>query len=162
MIPYFHASGHFPYAKSCHLYVQGMENLSSKLTAEQYNKFVNNSYITMRQSDRFWSGVWSDMTIETTLMRAFSGQGGMTRGRGVTNSTLSKWVIGMSAIHDICTSLEEFCGVLFTSSEQHTDFGQARQTKDAADVTKLIEWFGKYSPFLATSNIMSIATGGGW
>ena len=159
MIPYFHASGHFPYAKSCHLYVQDMENLSSKLTAEQYNKFVNNSYFTMRRSDRFLSGVWSDMTIETTLMRAFSGQGGMTRGRGVTNSTLSKWVIGMSATHDICTSLEEFCGVLFTSSEQHTDFGQARQTKDAADVTKLIEWFGKYSPFPATSDIMSIVTG---
>lgn len=26
MLPYFHASGHFPYAKSAHLYLQDMQN----------------------------------------------------------------------------------------------------------------------------------------
>lgn len=159
MIPYFHAAGHFPYAKSCHLYIQDMEKLHEKLSPEEYHKFVNNSYFTMRRSDRFWAGVWSDMTIETTLMRSFSSQGGMTRGRGVTDSTLSKWVVGMSATHDICTSLEEFSGVLFSTSEQHADFGQARQNKDAADIAKLNGWFEKFPPFPETSDIMSIATG---
>lgn len=159
MIPYFHAAGHFPYAKSCHLYIQDMEKLNEKLSPEEYHKFVNDSYFTMRRSDRFWAGVWSDMTIETTLMRSFSSQGGMTRGRGVTNSTLSKWVVGMSATHDICTSLEEFSGVLFSTSEQHADFGEARQKKDAADIAKLTDWFEKFPPFPETSDIMSIATG---
>lgn len=67
----------------------------------------------------------------------------MTCGRGVTNSTLSKWVVGMSVTHDICTSLEEFSGVLFSTREQHADFGQARQNNDAANIAKLTSWFGK-------------------
>lgn len=159
MIPFFHASGHFPYAKSCHLYVQDMENLPSKMTPEDYTKFVTSGYFTVRRSDRFWSGVWSDMTIETTLMRAFHSRGGVTRGRGVADSALSKWVIGMSATHDICVSLEEFCGVLFSSSEQHKDFGEAHRTKDAADIAKLTEWFNTNHPFPEIGDIMSIATG---
>jgi len=48
MIPYFHAAGHFPYAKSCHLYIQDMEKLHEKLSPEEYHKFVNDSYFTMR------------------------------------------------------------------------------------------------------------------
>jgi len=99
------------------------------------------------------------MTIETTLMRSFSSQGGMTHGRGVTNCTLSKLVIGVSATHDICTSLEEFGGVLFSTSEQHADFRQARQNKDAADIAKLTDWFEEFPPFPETRDIISIVTG---
>lgn len=40
----------------------------------------------------------------------------------------------MSVTHDICTSLEEFSGVLFSTREQYADFGQVRQNKDAADI----------------------------
>lgn len=159
MIPYFHASGHFPYAKSCQLYVQDMENLSSTLTPEQYLKFTTSGYFTMKRSDRFWSGVWSDMTIETTLMRSFKSRGGITGGRGVSHSVLSKWLVGMNATHEICASLEEFCGVLFTSSEQHKDFGQARRSRDTADIAKLSQWFDSYPPFPQTSEIISIASG---
>lgn len=159
MIPYFHASGHFPYAKSSQLYVQDMENLSSMMTLEEYQKFVTSGYFTMRRSDRFWSGIWSDMTIETTLMRSFKSRGGITGGRGVSDSVLSKWLVGMSATHEICTSLEEFCGVLFTSSEQHKDLGEARRNRDKADIAKLSQWFIEHPPFPQTSDIMSIASG---
>lgn len=99
------------------------------------------------------------MTIDTTLMRSFSNQGGMTRGRGVTNSTLSKWVVGVSATHDKCISLEEFGGVLFSTSEQYADFRQAHQNKDATDIAKLKDWFEKFPPFPETRDIISIATG---
>lgn len=75
MIPYFHAAGHFPYAKSSHLYVQDMEDLPNKMNSDEYNKFVTSGYFTMRRTDRFWSGVWSDMVIETTLMRSFKSRG---------------------------------------------------------------------------------------
>lgn len=159
MLPYFHACGHFPYSKSSHLYVQDMTNLSSRLTSEEHQKFVNGGAFTMRRSDRFWSGVWSDMTIETNLMRSFSAQGGVKRGRGVTDSVISKWVVGMSATHDVCTSLEEFCDVLFTSSEQHRDFGEARITKDMTDIAKLTTWLENHPPFPEITDIMSIATG---
>ncbi|KAF0717775.1 Uncharacterized protein FWK35_00027380 [Aphis craccivora] len=113
----------------------------------------------MRRSDRFWSGMWSDMTIETTLMRLFKSRGGITGGKGVSHSVLTKWLVGMSATHEVCTSLEEFAGVIFTSSEQHKDLGQAHRSRDTADIVKLNQWFDSHPPFPETSQIMSISSG---
>lgn len=112
-----------------HLYVKDMENLPSKMTPEDYTKFVTSGYFLVQRSDRFWSGVWSDMTIETTLMQAFHSRGGVTQGRGVADS------------------------------EQHMDFGEAHRTKDVADIAKLTEWFNTNHPFPKIGDIMSIATG---
>lgn len=39
MLPYFHASGHFPYAKSAHLYLQDVEQLQNLIDPEVYEKF---------------------------------------------------------------------------------------------------------------------------
>ncbi|KAG5888893.1 hypothetical protein JTB14_025331 [Gonioctena quinquepunctata] len=47
MLPYFHA-GHFLYAKSCHLYLQLMGKLFFQLTPEDYQRFVEDTYFTMR------------------------------------------------------------------------------------------------------------------
>lgn len=70
MIPFFHASGHFLYAKSCHLYLQDMFKLQSSMRRDEFEKFTNEGCFTMRRTDKFWTGVWSDMTIEQTLMRS--------------------------------------------------------------------------------------------
>lgn len=61
--------------------------------------------------------------------------------------------------HAICTSLEEFSGVLFSTSEKHADFGQAWQNKDSADIAKITDNFAKFPTSPETSSdIMSIAT----
>ncbi|KAJ8892626.1 hypothetical protein PR048_005207 [Dryococelus australis] len=65
MIPYIHALGHFPYAKSTDIM-----DLLSKMTADEYHKFTKCGYFTIRLSDCYWLGVCSDMTIETKLMRS--------------------------------------------------------------------------------------------
>lgn len=40
MIPFFHASGHFLYAKSCHLYLQDMLELKKEINLGEYCSFV--------------------------------------------------------------------------------------------------------------------------
>ncbi|GBM79680.1 hypothetical protein AVEN_59171-1 [Araneus ventricosus] len=40
MLPYFHASDHFSYAKCTHLYLQDMLDLESTMGAEEYEKFT--------------------------------------------------------------------------------------------------------------------------
>lgn len=121
MIPFFHASGHFSYAKSCHLCLNDMENVQSKITVDEYERFVNESDFTIRRTNQFWSRNWSDMTIEQTLMRSMKTIGGLTHGRGITDSTLSKWIQGLPAAHDVCENLEKCCGVYMANSEQHFD-----------------------------------------
>ena len=99
------------------------------------------------------------MNIEQSLMHSMKSMGGLTRCRDVTDSALSKWVLGMTVTHDICLSLEDFCGILFSMAEQYEDFRGARRTRDAADIDKLSAWLNIQPSFPELKNIMSIATG---
>lgn len=56
MIPYFHASGHFPYPKSAQLYLQDMRELPTKMDPQEFQKFTE-GYFTARRSDVFFSGI---------------------------------------------------------------------------------------------------------
>ena len=64
MQSYFHAAGRLQYAKSSQVYLQAMEDLKEKMPFEDCNFFSHNDYFTIRRTSKFWSGVWSDMTIE--------------------------------------------------------------------------------------------------
>ncbi|RVE46062.1 hypothetical protein evm_009286 [Chilo suppressalis] len=44
--------------------------------------------------------------------------------------------------------------VVGSTSEQHADFGLARQNKDGADIAKLTDWFEKFPPFPETRDII--------
>ena len=88
MMPYFHSAGHLHYAKCAHLYLHLMEDLHNKMSAHDFQRFTRDGYFAIRRSDRFWSGVSTDMCIEQILMRNFKAIGGLTHGRGITDSTL--------------------------------------------------------------------------
>lgn len=121
MLPYFHAAGHFLYAKSCQLHLQDMLALPDKMNPTEYERFTNGGYFTIRRSDKFWSGIWSDMTIEQTLMRSMKTAGGLTHGRGISDSVLTLWTMGMIYLYNICNEIEDFCSVSMHSTEQHVD-----------------------------------------
>ena len=157
MLPYLHAAGHLPYAKSAHLYVQQMEDLNSEVES----MFVESGYFTIRRTDKLWSGVWSDMTIEQVLMRAMKATGGLTGGRGISESTLARWIKALPLTVTLCNSLEDFAGVVHEASEQHKELRPSRQTKDNEDVDRFIEWLTSHSPFEArpTDMLVSLSTG---
>lgn len=138
MMSFFYATAHNNYALSAQIYLQDMRDLPQKMTCHKYRKFVQKGYFTIRRSDKFWSGVWSDMTIEQTLMRLMKSKGGLTQGRGFTDSSLTKWVLGMPIMNQVTQAVEEFAGVLSSSTEQHIDTRPTRQVRDNSDVEKLI------------------------
>ena len=93
MLPYFHAAGHLNYAKSIQCYLQQMEELKIKMKPEEFAKLFHNGYFTVRRKDCYWSGTAADMVIEQSLMRAMKVSGGLSHGRGITDSTLARWVL---------------------------------------------------------------------
>lgn len=111
MLPFFHATGHFFYAKCAHLYLQDMLELNKKVDSTEYRLFTADGFFTIRRSDKFWSGVWSDMTIEQVLMCSMKSYGGLTRGRGITDTVLTRWTLGMIYLQNICSEVEDFCTV---------------------------------------------------
>lgn len=74
MIPFFHACGHFNYAKSAHLYVQDNLELETKMNLpKEFKQYVNNGYFTIRCTNKFFRGTSPDMVFEQTMMRNFHG-----------------------------------------------------------------------------------------
>jgi len=57
---------------------------------EEFQKFTSEGYFTIKRTDKFWSGVWSDMTIEQTLLRLMKSSGGLTHGRGLSDNVIMK------------------------------------------------------------------------
>ena len=161
MLPHFHAAGHIAYVKSAHLYTQQMLELPHKMPAEEYRQFTEKGFFTIRLLERFWNGVFSDQTIEQSLMRLLKTSGGMTRGRGITDSTLTKWVHALPRCVPICNALENFTCVQSGTSEQHKDLRPSSERTDNTDLSLFLQWLEAHSPFVDCQSelMVSISTG---
>ena len=79
MLNIFSATCYVHYAKSAVFSSQQMMEL------ERYN-FIENDYHTIRRTNIFWAGLWSDVIIEQVMMRSLKIRGGITRRHGVIES----------------------------------------------------------------------------
>jgi hypothetical protein len=57
MLPIFHATAHFQYAKACQIYLQDMDTLQDRMTSEEYKNFTAKGFFTIRRSEKHWCGV---------------------------------------------------------------------------------------------------------
>ena len=133
IIRYFDATGHLHYAKASRLYLQNMEELGKKMSDREYKLMTEKGFFTIRRTDAFWSGNFSDQTIKQYLMRILKTSGGMTHGRGITDSSLTKWVHTHPRCIPICDAFENFTGVHSEPSEQHKDIRTSTQDRDKTD-----------------------------
>ena len=95
--------------------------------------FIENGYCTARRAANFWSGLFSDMVIEQDLMRILKTEDSMIV-RNITESTLARWILAIPYTNDICKEIEKFCGIHFSTTEQHVDATDARIKRDNADI----------------------------
>ena len=160
MLPYLHAAGHLNYAKSAQVYLQQMHKLETVMKPEEFDLFTSQGYFTIRRSDKFWSGIWTDMTIEQVLMRSIKTSGGLTRGRGMKPSVIAKWVRSMPATTSIINVVESVCGVTTTTSEQHTDLRESHQTRDLADMNTFKDWLAIHNPFNRPTPLLTSLSNG--
>lgn len=94
-------------------------------------------------------------------MRALKCEGGLTRGRGITDSTLSKWIDAVPHCVPMCNSLETFCSISSCKSEQHVEMRDSRQKTDLKHLTKFLEWFEEHPPLQdrPPGQLVSLSTG---
>ncbi|CAH0381987.1 unnamed protein product [Bemisia tabaci] len=161
MLPFFHATGHFSYAKSSQIqiYLQDMADLESKLSEGELERFVGEGYFTIRRGDKYWSGTWTDMIIEQNLMRAMKSSGGLTRGRGMSDSVIGKWIGAGPLMLRIVHNLENFCQIEVESGEQHHDLRTSFFKREKSVLNKVEVWFQTNDPFPKTDKCISISTG---
>lgn len=144
-LPIFAASGHYHYLKSAHFYLQKMADLQR--TNPTAYRLLKNGFHVIRRTNKYWAGLGSDLTIEQTLMRTMKCAKGLTRGSGMTEEMRAVWTTSVPVCADLNLSMQEFLGLVFTTSEQHKELGKARSGRDNTDLQKLIEKMKSYSPF---------------
>ena len=89
-----------------------MMEIHNIMPEKEYDQFTEQGCFTIRRSDKFWDGVFSDQTIDQFLMRLLKTSGGMAGGRGITDSTLTRWVHALPQCVPICNALETFTSVI--------------------------------------------------
>ena len=110
-----------------------------------YSNFAEHGYHTVRRSDKYWTGLLSDLIIEQCLMRSLKSRGCVTRGSGITDSVKLLWVSSMhrcAGIHDAMGNLTQ---QRHRSSEQH-ELGSSRIKRDNSDLKRLFKWFDAHEP----------------
>ena len=120
----FAATGHVHYAKSARLYLQQMMELETDYPWVHKN-FTENGYHNIRRSNKFWAGLWSDLIIEQVMIRSLKSRGGITRGRGVTESVRVLWTNTAHRCGTIHEPMTNLTGKKRKSSEQHLELGQS-------------------------------------
>ncbi|XP_065672431.1 uncharacterized protein LOC136090184 [Hydra vulgaris] len=159
MLNLFAAAGHINYAKSARLYLQSMYSLNSEYPW-LYEQCCKSGYHCIRRTDRYWAGLWPDLVIEQCMMRSKKSSGGLTRGRGMSESTRNLWVSTLheyGAIHDSMSTLTKH---RFESSQQHCESGESRRKRDTKDFKALKEQLDLFNPFeFQDSGLQYIFTG---
>ena len=159
MINLFAATGHINYAKCARLHLQNMLELENN-HPWVYEKFAVHGFHTIRRTDHFWAGIWSDLAIEQVLMRSLKSRGGLTRGRGVTESVRLIWLKTMHCCAEIHNSMISLAKLLHVTSEQHVELGASRKRRDNNDLQKITNWFSAHNPFLVNEpSLKSLSTG---
>ena len=131
MLNLFASSGHINYAKSARLYIQQMHSLK-ETQPWLYKQFLDCNH-AVRRSDQYWSGLWSDLVIEQTLMRSIKSRGDLTRGRGMDESVRHMWVLSLNHCAAIHGAMMQLSGLSLKSSEQHVELGSTRMSQDHKD-----------------------------
>ena len=159
MLNLFAATGHLHYAKCGRLYLQLMQDLPNS-HPWLYKKFAEEGCHAIRRSKRYWSGLWSDLVIEQVMMKSLKSRGGLTTGRGMTESVRHQWVHSMHRCSSIHHAMTVLTNLATKSSEQHEELGNSRCKRDHDDVAKVVEWFNQHDPFdPCISGLRSLSTG---
>lgn len=159
MLPVYHAAGHSNYVKAIQIYLQEMSKLQDIMDPEEYRKFTGGQF-TVRRTEKAWAGIWTDMTIEQMLMRTIhTGAQGLSHGRGMTSSVMTRFLEGMPYAIEIMNQLEEYVNIKWESSDQHVDVTPARQKRDASDRQAFKAWLQTHNPFIQSPKLQSLSTG---
>ena len=149
ILPYLAAAGHNAYTKFAHLYLQHMLYLGED-HPDVLKDFENGLHV-IRRSDRYWGGLSTDLVIEQVLMRSVKRQGGLTRGRGMSDSQRLVWLLSMPSCAQVNISMQTLTGVHYETSDQHKDMGKSRM--------QLLDAFKQWDPFKADTSLRGIVNG---
>ena len=105
-----------------------------------YNHFNEFGLHIVRNSDKYWCGVSTDLVIEQRLMCTMKKTGGLTRGKGMGEVQRTIWLFSSPVCAQLNESLQNITGVQYITSEQHKETTHSRQQRDYKDSLTLSKY----------------------
>ena len=92
-------------------------------------------------------------------MRSVKTKGGLTRGRGLTETQGLVWLLSMHACAGVNCALQDLTAVTYNTSDQHKEATRARQERDFKYTEELLKCLQSRNPFTDDPCLRSISTG---
>ena len=92
-------------------------------------------------------------------MRSLKTTGGLTRGRGMTETQRNIWCMSGPIFAEVNEAMQQLTSIAYTTSEQHKDLTTSRQNRDSSDTYTLIKFLVSKNPFDKEANLQNIVTG---
>ena len=156
VMPYLAVSEHNLYTKCIHVYLQHMHKLHE--THPEVSRHFDQGLHVVRRSDRFWIGLSPDLVIEQVLMRSMKTSGGLTRGRGMTETQRLVWLMARPVCAEFNNAMQQRTGVQYNTREQHKELNTARQVKDMTGSCELLEFLESRNSFSDNCRLRIIGT----
>lgn len=158
MHPFLAAAGHNNYTKSLALFIPRMIDLE-QTHPDVYRAFMNGLF-PVRRSDGAWSGIFTDLFIEQVLMASIKSTGGLTQGRGFSDSTRLLFLLSRPVCANISQSIFAIAGLSMDTPDGHRELAAARIRRDMSDIQKILQVFLERGVFNKPSlKIVSLSTG---
>jgi len=94
------------------------------------------------------------------MMKSLKGRGGLTHGRGMTESVRLLWVRSLHKCASVHSAVSILTDTDNTIDTQHVELGKSRVARDLKDLETLLEWFQTHNPFETSDNrLRSVASG---
>lgn len=100
----------------------------------------------IRRTDKYWSGLSSDLVTEHAMMKSVKVRGGLTRGRGMHETVRASWVNTMSECATVHMVMSAMTG-LGLKTNDHVGIGKSGVHRDWFDRQKIVDYFADKSPF---------------
>lgn len=103
------------------------------MNEETFENFKN-EFFTVKRTEKFNSGTWTDMVIEQSLMKSMKTKGEYLEVEVLNKVFCVNWCILCMLQIQFLRKLK-FCDILISSAEQHVDARDSRVKRDNIDVT---------------------------
>jgi hypothetical protein len=124
-----------------------------------HETFEKYGFHSVRRSSNYWAGLSTDLVIEQTVMRSIKGRGGLTRGRGFTETVRSLWVNTAHHMADVDMAMSSLLGLNADDSE-HVEVRGTRVRRDYHYMQVMSNWLKDNDPFDVSNNkLRSLLTG---
>ena len=160
MLNLFAATGQNNYAKCGRLYLHTMYDLP-ETHPWLHDQFMTHGHHSVRRSDRYWAALSTDLIIKQVMMKAIKGRGGLTHGRGMTESVRLLWIRSMHKCASVRNALSFLTDPELTTTDNlHADLGKSRMDRDCKDLSLMLDWLQAHNPFNITDGrLRGVASG---